>query len=159
MGQLPDCIHHNTFLYRAGHAENDVQQMIHTGTPLHADPEASPSTLTKDVCGLARKLFHADAFTFSLLNCQRVVKVIDPAKKKVTSFDFVFRVAEGMEDPRSLRNILISGDGNLSLSHRFKVAETASHIRQPCSHVEIEKIVKGTQGERDAFARGTGSRN
>lgn len=87
------------------------------------DPEASPSNLTKDVRELARKLSHADPFTFSLLNCQGVVKVIDPAAKTITSFNFVFRVPEGMENPRSLRDILISGDGNLSLSDRFKVAQ------------------------------------
>jgi hypothetical protein len=87
------------------------------------DPEASPSTLTKDVRDLARKLSHADPLTFSLLNCRGVIKVMDPPKKNVTSFDFVFNVPEGMENPRSLRNILISGDSNLSLSVRFKVAQ------------------------------------
>jgi hypothetical protein len=87
------------------------------------DPEASPSTLTKDVRDLARKLSHADPFTFSLLNCRGVIKVVDPARKKITSFDFVFKVPEGMENPRSLRDILILGDNKLSLSDRFKVAQ------------------------------------
>jgi hypothetical protein len=90
---------------------------------VECDPEASPSTLTKDVRDLARKLSHADPLTFGLLNCRGVIKVVDAAKKNITSFDFVFKVPEGMEDPRSLRNILISGDSNLSLSDRFKVAQ------------------------------------
>lgn len=86
-------------------------------------PAASPSNPTKDVRDLARKLSHADPFTFSLLNCWGIMKVMDPAKENVTSFDFVFRFPEGLEKPRSLRSILISGDGNLSLSDRFKVAQ------------------------------------
>ena len=87
------------------------------------DPEANISLLTKDVRDLARKLSYADPLTFGLLRCRGVVKVIDRAKKRVTSFDFAFRVPEGMGNPRSLLNILISADGNLSLSDRFKVAQ------------------------------------
>jgi hypothetical protein len=87
------------------------------------DPEASISLLTKDVRDLARKLIFADPLTFSLLKCHGVVKVIDRTKKKVASFDFAFRVPEGMGNPRSLRSVLISADSNLSLSGRFKVAQ------------------------------------
>jgi hypothetical protein len=87
------------------------------------DPEANISLLTKDVRDLARKLIFADPLTFSLLKCHGVVKVIDRTKKKVASFDFAFRVPEGMGNPRSLRSVLISADGNLSLSGRFKVAQ------------------------------------
>jgi hypothetical protein len=87
------------------------------------DPEGNISLLTKDIRDLARKLSYADPLTFSLLKCHGVVKVIDRAKKNITSFDFAFRVPEGMENPRSLRNVLISADGNLSLSDRFKIAQ------------------------------------
>jgi len=87
------------------------------------DPEGNISLLTKDVRDLARKLSYADPLTFSLLKCHGVVKVIDRAKKRVASFDFAFRVPEGMENPRSLRNVLISADSNLSLSDRFKIAQ------------------------------------
>jgi hypothetical protein len=86
------------------------------------DPEANISVLKKDVRDLARKLSRADPVTFGLFNCRGVVQVTDAAKKKVTSFDFVFRVQEGMENPRSLRSILKSADVNLSLSDRFRVA-------------------------------------
>jgi hypothetical protein len=87
------------------------------------DPEANISLLTKDVRDLARKLIFADPLTFSLLKCHGVVKVIDRAKKRVASFNFAFRVPEGMGNPQSLRSVLISADGNLSLSDRFKVAQ------------------------------------
>jgi Protein tyrosine and serine/threonine kinase len=87
------------------------------------DPEANTSLLTKDVRDLARKLIFADPLTFSLLKCHGVVKVIDRAKRRVASFDFAFRVPEGMGNPRSLRSVLLSADGNLSLSDRFKVAQ------------------------------------
>jgi hypothetical protein len=86
------------------------------------DPEANISVLKKDVRDLARKLSRVDPVTFGLFNCRGVVQVTDAAKKRVTSFDFVFRVQEGMENPRSLRSILKSADVNLSLSDRFRVA-------------------------------------
>jgi hypothetical protein len=87
------------------------------------DPEANSSVLTKDVRDLATKLSQADALTFGLLSCRGVVKVIDPATKKVTSFNFVFKIPEKLENPRSLRSILISADVNLSLSDRFRAAQ------------------------------------
>ncbi|ERF69763.1 hypothetical protein EPUS_07589 [Endocarpon pusillum Z07020] len=100
---------------------NSIKWFILDSIP--CDPEVNPSILTKYVRDMARKLSHADPFTFSLLNCRGVIKVLDSAKKRVTSFDFVFRVPEGMENPRSLRNILISADGSVSLSDRFKLAQ------------------------------------
>lgn len=87
------------------------------------DPVANVSLLTKDVRDLARRLSHADPFTFSLLECRGVIKVTDPVKKDVIVFDFVFRVPDGLESPRSLRDILVSADHNLSLSDRFKIAQ------------------------------------
>jgi hypothetical protein len=87
------------------------------------DPGANISVLRKDVRDLARKLSRADPLTFGLFNCRGVVQVTDAAKKRVISFNFVFRVPEGMENPRSLRSILNSTDDNLSLSDRFRVAQ------------------------------------
>ena len=87
------------------------------------DPMANVSLLTKDIRDLARSLSHVDPLTFSLLKCRGVVRVTDQAKKNVTGFDFVFRVPDGMENPRSLRDILVSADRNLSLSNRFKIAQ------------------------------------
>jgi hypothetical protein len=87
------------------------------------DPGANISVLRKDVRDLARKLSRADPLTFGLFNCRGVVQVTDAAKKRVISFKFVFRVLEGMENPRSLRSILNSTDVNLSLSDRFRVAQ------------------------------------
>lgn len=87
------------------------------------DPEANLSILTKDVRELATKLSRAEPLTFGLLNCRGVVKVADSAKKKVTSFTFVFRIPESLENPKSLRSILVSADITHSLSNRFKVAQ------------------------------------
>jgi hypothetical protein len=87
------------------------------------DPEVNISILTKDVRDLARKLSRADALTFGLLECRGVVKVVEPTKNKIESFDFVFNIPEGMQNPKSLRKILLSADGSLSLSARFKVAQ------------------------------------
>jgi hypothetical protein len=63
------------------------------------DLEANVSILTKDVRELATKLSRAKPLTFGLLNCRGVVKVADSAKKKVTSFTFVFRIPESLENP------------------------------------------------------------
>lgn len=105
------------------------------------DPEANISILTKDVRDLARKLSRADALTFGLLECRGVVRVLDADKKKITSFDFVFKIPDGMESPKSLRSILISADSSLSLLvgaskshdnllHRLATfTPTASYIR------------------------------
>lgn len=81
------------------------------------------SILTKDVRDLARKLSHADPFIFGLLKCHGVIKVVDRINKNVAFFDFVFRVPEGMENPKNLRDIFISVRGNLSLSDRFDIAQ------------------------------------
>ncbi|KAF2806859.1 uncharacterized protein BDZ99DRAFT_393878 [Mytilinidion resinicola] len=87
------------------------------------DPEVNINILNKDVRDLARKLSRADALTFGLLECKGVVKVFEPTKKKIVSFDFVFNIPEGLQHPKSLRGILLKADQDLSLSARFKVAQ------------------------------------
>ncbi|KAF2498274.1 hypothetical protein BU16DRAFT_481068, partial [Lophium mytilinum] len=87
------------------------------------DPDVNINILNKDVRDLARKLSRADALTFGLLECKGVVKVVEPTKKKIVSFDFVFNIPEGMQNPKSLRAILLKADQDLSLSARFKVAQ------------------------------------
>jgi hypothetical protein len=98
--------------------------------PVPCDPQADISILTKDIRDLARKLSRADPLTFGLLNCRGVVKVTDPtdpAKKKISSFNFVFNIPWGLENPRSLRSTLnhnpAAADGKYSLSDRFRIAQ------------------------------------
>lgn len=100
-------------------------------------PEANIQILTKDVRDLARKLKGADALTFGLLQCSGVVKVFD-ADRKIVSFDFVFYIPEGLKNPQSLRQILISADKTLSLSDRFRIAQ---HLAQSVSYVHTYGFV------------------
>lgn len=107
------------------------------------DPEVNISVLKKDVRDLARKLSRADPLTFGLFNCRGVVQVTDAAKMKVTSFNFVFRVPEGMENPRSLRSILKSADVNLSLSDRFRVAlQLATSVSYIHTYAFVHKNIR-----------------
>lgn len=81
------------------------------------------SILIKDIRDLATKLSQADALSYSLLNYRRVIKVIDPVNRKVTAFSFIFNIPDGLGSPRSLRDILIYTDVNLSLSNRFRITQ------------------------------------
>ena len=91
--------------------------------PVVCDANADIPTITKDVRDLARRLSQTDPLTFGLLSCRGVVKTRCASSKRVGSFDFVFNVPEGLSQPKSLRSILVTGDGNQSLSDRFKVAK------------------------------------
>jgi hypothetical protein len=87
------------------------------------DPDIDIEILTKDVRNLARKLHHADPLTFNLLACSGVIRVPSPDRKKLISFDFVFKIPEGMSQPTTLRNLLLtSPKGEHSLSDRFRIA-------------------------------------
>jgi hypothetical protein len=88
-------------------------------------PETNKLMLTEDVRDLARKLGRADPFTFGLLSCLGAIKVLDPNdEKRITSFDFVFNIPDGMKNPRSLRELLlIDSVTTYSLSDRFKIAK------------------------------------
>lgn len=86
-----------------------------TGRPL--------STQNDDVRTLARKLGCTDPWTFGLLNCKGVMKVIHPVRHQILGFDFVFRVPDSMDSLRSLRQDLLSGELNHSLSRRLLMAQ------------------------------------
>lgn len=81
------------------------------------------STQNDDVRTLARKLASADPWTFGLLNCKGVMKVIDGSLKQIQGFDFVFRLPDSMEVLQSLRQNLLSGEMHLSLSRRVLIAK------------------------------------
>lgn len=89
------------------------------------DQDTDTNLQTSNVRSLARKLRHADPHAFNLLACLGVIKVLRPDGKKVLSFDYVFRIPDGMRRPRSLRGLILSSsasDRNHSLSDRFRIA-------------------------------------
>ncbi|KAH8818197.1 hypothetical protein F5882DRAFT_472716 [Hyaloscypha sp. PMI_1271] len=69
----------------------------------------SLSAQNNDVRTLAQKLSSVDPWTFALLKCKGVIKVIDDYRQQIRSFDFVFYVPDSNDqDLQSLRqNLLI----------------------------------------------------
>lgn len=87
------------------------------------DPEAEVNLVTKDIRELARKLSFVDPFTFGILRCRGVVRVMEPSSGKPSSFDFVFQIPRELRhEPRSLRGYL-SSQVNHTLTDRFQLAK------------------------------------
>lgn len=76
-----------------------------------------------DVRILAKKLGSINPWTFGLLNCKGVIKVIDRQRKEIQAFDFVFRVPGSLEVVQSLRQNLLAGEMHYSLSRRIHMAK------------------------------------
>lgn len=83
----------------------------------------SLSTQNDDVRRLARKLASVDPWTFGLLSCRGVVKVLDIQGRHIQGFDFIFRVPDAKEIIQSLRQNLLSGEMHHSLSRRVLIAK------------------------------------
>ncbi|KAH8896381.1 hypothetical protein GQ53DRAFT_639805, partial [Thozetella sp. PMI_491] len=80
--------------------------------------------LKQDVRSLARKLTRSDALTFGLLNCKGVMAILEaPHSRAIRSFDFVFRIPDGMEILQSLRQLLLNQEANLTLAIRIQIAK------------------------------------
>lgn len=81
------------------------------------------SLVIEDVRTLARKLSCADPFTFGILQCQGVIRAVSEGSRRISSFDFVFRIpGEFTDEPTSLR-ILIASHLDHTLTERFKLAK------------------------------------
>ena len=97
-------------------------------------PGVDIDILTKDVRDLARKLCDTDPLPFGLLRCAGVVRVFEDPQtpQNLRSFDFVFSVPNGLQNPQSLRSILIAAEKDISLSIRFRFAR---QLAQSVSYV------------------------
>ncbi|KAF2278166.1 uncharacterized protein EI97DRAFT_247271 [Westerdykella ornata] len=108
-------------------------------------PDVSARTLTEDVRDLARKLSATDPMAFGLLQCRGVVRILKPDQRTPASFDFVFYEPGRLKAPRSLRDILLFPDTDISLSIRFSIAQT---LAQSISYVHTCNFVhKGIRPE------------
>ncbi|KAL8785896.1 MAG: hypothetical protein Q9195_008441 [Heterodermia aff. obscurata] len=85
----------------------------------------TPLTSIKDVRDLARVLSKVDPFTFALLSCDGVIKIYDSSDALV-GFDFVFTIPDHLQNPRSLREILLSPPRSAPLNERFTLASLLS---------------------------------
>jgi len=89
---------------------------------IFCNPMAQIATTTKDIRDLAKVLSKTDPLTFGLLACRGVIKVAD-STKKVTKFELIFTIPEGLKTPRSLRSLLLVGDHLYPLNKRIDLAK------------------------------------
>ncbi|KAF2494749.1 hypothetical protein BU16DRAFT_550586 [Lophium mytilinum] len=95
---------------RAAQRSNGGRELVLKS--IHCPNNVSITAFTKNVRELARKLSHADPFTFGLLSC----------KGHPSAFTFAFRMPDGYSNPKSLRSLLVERDLDHSLSDRFVIA-------------------------------------
>jgi hypothetical protein len=87
------------------------------------DPGVEVALITKDVRDLARKLSSADPFTFGILRCRGVVRIVEPDSGRPSSFEFVFNIpTEVSSEPRALRSY-ISMNIEHTLTERVQLAK------------------------------------
>lgn len=81
--------------------------------------------IARDVRDLARVLGKVEPMTFGIPSCRGLVKVKD-ANEKLSKLEMVFNVPEMLENPRSLRTLLISlnlGHGRHPINARIQLAK------------------------------------
>lgn len=86
----------------------------------------SLSAQNNDIRTLLRKLASVDPWTFGLLNCKGVIKVVNQQRTQIRSLDFVFHVPDSIDVLQSLRQNLSSGEMHYSLSRRILIAKKLS---------------------------------
>lgn len=79
------------------------------------------SIASTHVRDLARLLSKADPWTFGLLCCHGVVKVVD-GDGAVVQFQFIFDIPPSLSNPRALRDLLLEGEPH-PLNQRFQLAK------------------------------------
>ncbi|KAF1957171.1 hypothetical protein CC80DRAFT_525288 [Byssothecium circinans] len=130
--------HQNSIPYSAARTvwQSDTRHFI--VDTVSCPPGGNLDILYKDVRDLARKLSVADPETFGLLQCAGVVRRKAAGYEKPNVFDFLFLFPKGLQNPRSLRSVLLSKDPNTSLSRRYHVAR---QLAQSVSYVHTYGFV------------------
>ncbi|BCS27122.1 uncharacterized protein APUU_60170S [Aspergillus puulaauensis] len=97
------------------------------------------SVFAKNVRDLALRLEKIDAAAFHLLQCHGVARTRDPSTKRVTSFNFIFKIPKDCHhhQPQSLRSLLLS-QTNPSLTARL---ELAKQLATALSYVHVLDFV------------------
>jgi hypothetical protein len=86
------------------------------------DSDGDIDLQTQDVRELARKLSCTDPLNLGLLQCRGVIRAMNPANRKLSSFDFVFRIPKELSnEPQSLRGCLLA-QANHTLTDRVRIA-------------------------------------
>ncbi|OJJ05740.1 hypothetical protein ASPVEDRAFT_868764 [Aspergillus versicolor CBS 583.65] len=97
------------------------------------------AVFAKNVRDLALRLEKIDAAAFHLLQCHGVTRTRDPSTKRVTSFNFIFKIPKDCHhhQPQSLRSLLLS-QTNPSLTARL---ELAKQLATALSYVHVLDFV------------------
>ncbi|MCJ1321669.1 hypothetical protein MMC15_007014 [Xylographa vitiligo] len=114
MTPIPNSQSHSGHLLR-GHAKVIIDT-------ISVDPRMNAMGMAKDVRDLARVLSKVDPFTFGLLTCHGVVKIME-GPPQAPGFRFIFRLPDTLSNPRSLRSTLLVPVGGTSLNQRFLLAK------------------------------------
>jgi hypothetical protein len=72
------------------------------------NPSVDPAGIASGVVALSKALSRMDPFTFGLLRCCGVIN-------KVDKYEFVFEIPEGLQVPRSLRDLLANSQPTLNV--------------------------------------------
>ncbi|KAL2866681.1 uncharacterized protein BJX67DRAFT_121447 [Aspergillus lucknowensis] len=89
------------------------------------------SVFAQNVQELAGRLEKIEPTTFHLLQCLGVSRTRDAKTRKVTSFNFIFKLPKGCVQPRSLRKLLLFTTNpslNVRLSFARQLATSVSYI-------------------------------
>ncbi|KAL2202144.1 hypothetical protein CC79DRAFT_1338235 [Sarocladium strictum] len=115
----------------------------------------SVDDLETDVRSLAKRLANSDPYTFGLLKC-KCPMYPQSGSKAPNSFELVLHVPDGMENPTSLRQMLLSTNDQLpplSLTRRLRIAQ---QVANSISYVHDFKFVhKGVCPESILVFEGT----
>ncbi|KAJ9602315.1 hypothetical protein H2200_013170 [Cladophialophora chaetospira] len=86
------------------------------------NPLTDTAAVTKDIRNLARILSKIDPLVFGVLSCRGVIKYIDtdPAQSR---FEFIFSIPPSLQNPASLRGILVHSRDDYSLNDRLDLAK------------------------------------
>src|SRR3569833_2976499 len=118
--------------------------------PITCTSKANVNAVLRDIRDFARRLRHADPFTFGLLQCKGILRddsddaSIGPTKTKTavspTGLSFVFNVPPTHPRAQSLRHRLLSGPDGMhdSLSARFDLAR---QLVKAVSYVHLFEFV------------------
>jgi hypothetical protein len=105
------------------------------------DPDGDIDLQTQDVRELARKLSCTDPLNLGLLQCRGVIRVLKPDNKTLSSFDFAFRIPNGLNnEPQSLRGCLLA-QANHTLTERVKIA---NQLAKSISYIHMLGFVHKT---------------
>lgn len=106
--------------------------------------QAEVTRTTKEIRDLARILSKSDPLVFGLLRCLGVAKRAEiQGNAHLEKFELLFSVPSGLQDPSSLRTLLLQKEGNYSLNERLVLARSlASSIMYIHSAKFVHKNIR-----------------